>query len=381
MKYSLSIVLWAALPLAIAGQHSSVLPLEITSTLFGKDHYLSANVFTGATRDSLGFRYFEGNDGVFYRYDGIGFKVMDAIESVFHFEYSLPANDFSTKIHYGHSLFVQQEVHPEVAYRWSVRADSLHCEWIRLHPLPGSPPEGGENRFVTIYEQKSHNATFALPEDLHAVDMSLQPSGNQCFVASQNHLFRFALNEQTWSPIVLTESVDELPKLGYAYLIGSHHFSAVFGIMRQSIFRLDPEPVRICRTSDKIFPEVTYEIIDDQWLYVKGEGTTIVEVNLVNGEYRSIDLTQYAKASHSSALACKYLKNYHNLLLIGTVKGGLLIYDRRSDSMQQVLHGQKYVDTDLVDAILWIMVDKEDVLWMQTEAGLIKLEINNMQMQ
>ncbi len=75
------------------------------------------------------------------------------------------------------------------------------------------------------------------------------------------------------------------------------------------------------------------------------------------------------------------LSNYQEKLLIATSNAGLFIFDRCTKSMQHFKYDNNDASTELTNSIAWLAIDDDHVIWMQTDAGLLKLEVNQIRIQ
>jgi len=123
--------------------------------------------------------------------------------------------------------------------------------------------------------------------------------------------------------------------------------------------------------------EFSPSIILAHYQYIAGTGSLLYEVNLENDEVRKIDLANYLNVDPTSSLQISIFQIYRDLLLIGTTNRGLLIYNHCKNTLQQYQFEKHNSITDLTNSILWLTVVADNVIWMQTDGGLMKLEVNH----
>ena len=112
-----------------------------------------------------------------------------------------------------------------------------------------------------------------------------------------------------------------------------------------------------------------------QYLYIVGTGNLLYEVNLDNQEVRVVDMVNKWMTDHGAEMSMFAI--YQDLLLIGTSNRGLVIYNRCRNSIQSFQYEKQNSAENLTNSVVWITVADENVLWMQTDGGLIKMEVNH----
>jgi len=112
-----------------------------------------------------------------------------------------------------------------------------------------------------------------------------------------------------------------------------------------------------------------------QYLYIIGTGNLLYEINLDNHEIKVIDIVNNWMSDHGAEMSMFAI--YKDRLLIGTSNRGLLIYNRCLNSIQSFQYEIQNSAKNLTNSVVWIAVADDNVLWMQTDGGLIKLEINH----
>ncbi|HRI21774.1 MAG TPA: two-component regulator propeller domain-containing protein, partial [Panacibacter sp.] len=330
--------------------------LNITASLYTQQNGLSSNMLAGIAKDSTGYRYFLGIDGKWIRYDGVNFglKVYDR----FSFEHS-GLNDFSTEkftdLYTGNIHYRYGKNSKGNNYKWALNNDSLI--WVSI---PGN-----------------NSKAFQLPKGLNE-PVDFFPGGESCWITTPDKVFRFDIRSEKFFSAGLPVIPEiNLPDLRPTFIF-SRNDDIPYLLLGKAVLKLNNNSgsfEKFCSLPQQPLTGL-HEIIMNHYLFVAASNI-LYEINLDNGAVRKCDLTDYTGIKNSSALKITTLRNYHDYLLIGTSNAGLFIFNRCSGSMQHFQYEKQSSEGDLTNAIVWIEVNDENVIWMQTEAGLIKLEVNN----
>ncbi|HZV69201.1 MAG TPA: two-component regulator propeller domain-containing protein [Saprospiraceae bacterium] len=334
--------------------------MNITSTLYTQENGLASNMLVGIGKDSIGYRYFQPINGKWMRYDGVNFDPSQDYHANFDEYKYLEGTGKNVKLQFINNSpsSVQENIDGSI-YRWSVKGDSLH--------------------WVDVRTDKKEN--FLLPEEfISPYDLAYFPNGDFCWITTPDKITRFDLHTKKFDSISIPSKI-HLPSSGQPPLNilrqpGGLSFLVVSNMVLKneagsSSFRLFCTYASISEIS-----KIT-EIIQDSFLFISAINAMFYEVNLIDGNVTSYKMTDFIHGMNLSALDIITIRNYNNYLLIATANAGLCIFNRCTKSMQHFLYEKQNASTDLTNSIIWLAVDDENVIWMQTEAGLIKLEINN----
>jgi signal transduction histidine kinase/ligand-binding sensor domain-containing protein len=138
----------------------------------------------------------------------------------------------------------------------------------------------------------------------------------------------------------------------------------------------DPQIIWKYLSTYKDNPRGIVATIRQQYLYVAG-ASAVYEVNMDDQVVRKINLADYIEIDQPSGLEITMIDVYRDRILIATSNKGLLIYNRCTDRIQQFQYENQNPSSGLTNSVVWITVDTDNVIWMQTDGGLIKLEVND----
>jgi len=331
--------------------------LNITPTLYTQENGLPSNMLVNAAKDSTGYRYFLAIDGKWRRYDGVNFSTKGYDRSsFFHYEFKEFASDQYTKQYLGTATYKYGKDKNGALFKWGIDGDSLI--WIDVY--------------------KNKKESFRFPPELNGIrNIDFFPGADICWLTTYNRLFRFNIRERKFVGIDLPKSNNRLRTA--PLLIFSRTKEPGFLLLDSVIWKLNDSStslVKFCSFSQNSTVAAFPEIIMDRYFYMPAPNAILYEADLENASVAKVDLKEYANINNANALVITSLKNYKNLLLIGTSNAGLFVFDRCRHSMQHFQY-EKQDEGELANSVAWILVDDENVIWMQTEAGLIKLEVNN----
>lgn len=331
--------------------------LNITPTLYTQENGLPSNMLINAAKDSTGYRYFLAIDGEWRRYDGMNFSTKGYDRSsFFHYEFKEFASDQYTKQYLGTAIYKYGKDKNGALFKWGIDGDSLI--WIDV--------------------DKNKKESFLFPPELHGIrNIDFFPGADICWLTTYDQLLRFNIHEKKFISIDLPKSNNRLrtaPLLIFSLTKGPN-----FLLLDSTIWKLNDSAAsleKFCSFPQNSTVAAFPEIIMDRYFFMPAPNAILYEADLENGSVTKVDLKKYADIKNANALVITSLKNYKNLLLIGTSNAGLFIFDRCRHSMQHFQY-EKQNEDELSNSVSWILVDDENVIWMQTEAGLIKLEVNN----
>ncbi len=333
------------------------LELNITATLYTQENGLPSNMLLSIAKDSVGYRYFLGIDNKWTRYDGVSFskKGYDRY-SFFHYGFTDFASNQYTKQYVGTAVYKYGKDKNGIVYKWAINGDSLI--WINVY--------------------KNTRESFRFPPELTGVrNIDFFPGAGICWLASHDRLFRFNAQQEKFDRIGLPASNDRIRTM--PLFIFSPPKGPTFLLLDSTIWKLNDNSTsieRFCAFSENSTGLAQSEIIMDRYLFLPASGGLLYEADLETASVAKVDLKKYTNIRSADALRITNLKNYKNFLLVGTSNAGLFIFNRCTRSMQHFQYEKQNAD-ELTNAVTWLAVDDENVIWMQTEAGLIKLEVNN----
>jgi signal transduction histidine kinase len=335
--------------------------LNITATLYTQENGLTSNMLIGTAKDSTGYLYFLGLDGKWLRFDGANFRVMSDISRIPFYNYSVATYDsrYYTLQSIGNIVYKAEIVHSKTISRWGLTGDSL----IYFHP--------GENRKKIIRLPKEIEVSPAL---------NFYPAGDNCWLTTRDKVFRFELRSKKFQNIPL-KSPGEIPLSPIEPLIPPcpgrpPYLLSVNALLKWNSAEDAFEKFCTLSLSQRLDNPLSTTIMDN-YLFVAETNTVIDEINLRNGTVNKFDLAAFSNIKNSSALKIITMIGYRDYLLIGTSNAGLFIFNRCTRKMQHFQYEKLNSDAALANSVEWLAVHDENVIWMQTNAGLIKLEVNN----
>ena len=334
--------------------------LNITSTLYTQENGLPSNMFVSMAKDSVGYRYFFSSDGKWTRYDGMNFS-KKGYERYSFLHYGFPdiSNDQYIKEYTGTAIYKYHKDRDSAIYKWGINGDSL----------------------ILIDVFKNTRKSFLFPPELKGIrNIDFFPGKDMCWLTTHDRLFRFDIKGKTFTTIPLPQSNDRLRP--YPLQVFTFRKEGTLLMHDSTIWRLNDHSTsieRFCTFSESSAVAGQNAIIMDRYFFVTVSDGIIYGLDLATRSVTTtIDLKKYTNVKSTDALRITNLRNYRNLLLIGTTNAGLFIYNRCTGSMQHFQY-EKQNSNELVNAVAWLAVDDDNVIWMQTEAGLIKLEVNDQQ--
>ncbi len=331
--------------------------LNITATLYTQENGLPSNMLLSIAKDSVGYRYFLSIDNKWTRYDGVNFskKAYDR-NSFVHYGFKEFASDSFTKEYRQTIIYKFGKDKNGTAYKWGINGDSLI--WIDV--------------------SKKNRESFLFPPELIGVrNIDFFPGTGICWLATHDRLFRFNIKQKKFVDIGLPKSNNRIRTR--PVFIFSRATGPTFLLLDSAIWKLNDKstsPEKFCAFPQNSTVTAFPEIIMDRYLFVSAPDAILYEADLETASVTTVDLKKYTNIKNADALIITNLKNYKNLLLIGTSNAGLFMFDRCTYSMQHFQY-EKQNSNELTNTVAWVVVDNENIIWMQTEAGLIKLEVNN----
>jgi len=365
---TVAICIAIAMPVASA-QCPETAPLNITATLYTQENGLTSNMLLGTAKDSIGFVYFLGLDGKWIRFDGTNFRAMSSINTIPFYNYAVMGyvSDFYTQQFIGNSIYKTENKSgnavSKTIRRWGISGDSLRCFDIEKNKILIAP----------------------IPDAFGPVSgYTIFPDGDNCWLASSNILLRFNIHSKKFQTIPLQSVAGVKTSSSQIEIIPSRNQSLAYLIVGNTILKLNNVKdtfEKFCMLSPLQRSDALYTLVMENCFFVARSNTKIDEVNLLTGIVNTFDITAYTTIKNSAALKIISLLNYRNYLLIGTSNAGLFIYNRCTRTMQHFQYGKQNSDDALTNSIVWLTVFNDNLIWMQTDAGLIKLEVNNQLMK
>ncbi len=329
--------------------------LNITSTLYSQENGLLSTILINIAKDTNGYRYFKGVDDNWIRYDGINFSMKDSFNHTYFSEYGFGGiinrrfkSEFFNQS--GHKL---EETLAGPKYRWTAFKDSL--AWTDL--------------------TNDIRMSFLLPPDLKISAASIYPNGEKCWISSGTQLFLFDLHTKIFHSIDVPLSLSGEPNMIFITPEGS-----AFLVRETGIYQWNGAEFNIVCAYPRLNLE-TMELIMNRYLFIGGNKGVMHEIDLENKNFRTIEISDYFNHPNLSAFNIVTICNYRNYLLICTSNAGLFIFNRCTNDLQQYLYDKKDVPDASVNAGMWMAVDQDQIVWMQTEAGMIKLEIDQQRIE
>lgn len=331
--------------------------LNITSTLYSQENGLPSSIIVALAKDSIGYLYFKGVDDNWIRYDGINFITQERFNHI-HFI------DFGSheRVNARYDIHLTENVTTKIdrdsngaEFSYAIVGDSLRTEVLasklkRTYPLPGGANAG---------------------------NCWINPSGSQCWITNAGQIALFDHETGTFEQISIPNTASSK---SFTVLTGMQGNS--YWIFSDGLYLWNGEQFN--KFID--YPEVlvnytTIETISDRYIMIAGFNNIIHEIDLETRSLRTIHLSDYLPQAELSSLNFIGLRHYQDYLLIGTSEAGLLIFDRCNNVMQQFRLDKPGGSSIRNNNLMWMSIDEDQLLWMQTEQGLFKLEINKQTIQ
>ncbi len=336
------------------------LPLNITANLYNQENGLASNMLAGIAKDSIGYRYFLGVDGKWIRYDGVNFSVKNV--DVFSIDRMVMQNlttaNYSDQ-YIGNVHYKYAKEKGAITYKWGINGNSLI--WVNL--------------------AKNVSEAYPFPKEIIPNQATgFYPEGEVCWITNTEYVFRFDIRTKKFRAIARFPNDKMKAVEPLVVMVIKHDY---YLIVENEILKWNSVTdafEKFCTVGRFPIKINNAEVIMNKYLFIS-ESYNLYEVNLDNAVVKKTNLITYTGIKNSTALTIVALRNFHNNLLIATSNSGLLIYNRCSDAMQNFQYSKPNTDVNLTNSIVWIVDDDENVIWMQTEAGLIKLEVNNQQIK
>ncbi|HKR04538.1 MAG TPA: two-component regulator propeller domain-containing protein [Bacteroidia bacterium] len=335
--------------------------LNITATLYTQENGLTSNMLIGCAKDSTGYLYFLGLEGKWMRFDGANFRVMSDISRIPFYNYSVLnyASRSYTLQYIGNIIYKADVSKDKTTRKWALTGDSLIC----------------------IHADDNRKEVTRLPEEIAgSPHIDFYPAGENCWLTTRDKVFRYNLHSKKFQNIPL-KSPGETTLAPSEPFIPSPSGGSPYLLSVNALLKLNNAGdafEKFCTLSlSQRLDNLLYTIIMDNYVFVAESNTVIDEINLSNGTVNKFDLADYSNIKNSSALKIITMIRYRDYLLAGTSNAGLFILNRCTRSMQHFQYEKQNSDAALANSVAWIAVHDENVIWMQTDAGLIKLEVNN----
>ncbi len=334
--------------------------LNITATLYTQENGLTSNMLIGCAKDSTGYLYFLGLDGKWMRYDGANFRVTSDISRISFYNYSVQTiGSRNYTLQYIGNIVYKAEISKDKTTRkWALTGDSLIC----------------------IHADKNREEIIRLPQEIAVSHIiSFYPAGENCWLTTRDKVFRFNLRSKKFQNIPLKSS-DGIGLPTSEPFIPSRSGGSPYLLSGNALLKLNSAEdafEKFCTLSNGQRTDNLYTIIMENYLFFAESNTSIDEINLSNGTINKFDLADYSNIKNSSALKIITMMRYRDYLLIGTSNAGLFIWNRCTRKMQHFQYEKLNPDAALANSVEWLAVHDENVIWMQTNAGLMKLEVNN----
>lgn len=324
--------------------------LKITSTLYSQENGLLSTILINIAQDTNGYRYFKGVDDNWIRYDGINFSMQESFNNTFFSEYGHgdmynPRRKSQFFNQAGHTM---EEGIDGTKYRWTIIKDSL--SWTNL--------------------VNNQRLSLLLPEGLMNTVPSIFPNGEKCWLLARDQMYLFDLHSKLFQAVEFPTSITGVP---HRMVINSE--GSVFLIMENAIYQWNGADFSILCT----YPRLqlgSMEIIMNRYLFISGSNGGMHEIDLERRSFRTLQISDYFHHPNLSAFSIHTLANYKNYLLICTSNAGLFIFNRCTNNFQHFVYDKSDAPDASVNASMWMAVDQDQIVWWQTEAGLIKLEID-----
>ncbi len=342
--------------------------LDITPTLYSQENGLASNMLMGIAKDSMGYRYFLGINKKWIRYDGVNFDTRHKYDSIPLINHGYSDQGFTdgTENDYveqrmDYPDYKYQKTKNGSAYRWSYNFDSLI--WMDAY--------------------KNKRLAFKLPASLGAYPyIYWYPVEDTCWITSANQVFRFDLPTKTFSPVATMgpkriEPPGKAPMLLFIRPGDGMYLLTSDGLLRMNRRHHAFEPFAAVTSGSRL--NRIGQLIMGNYI-MAAEWSSIKEIDLTTGLVSKIELADYSETKNLAALEITNLANFHNYLMIGTANAGLFIFNRCTRVMQHFQYDKQSGSSSPANSVIWLAEDDKHVVWMQTGAGLIKLEVNDKRM-
>ena len=241
---------------------------------------------------------------------------------------------------------------------WAVMGDSLIC--------------------VNTRNQKKQ--AFRLPANIALQGLLLSPDAEDiCWLSTATGVYRFHLSTKTFVQIALPSENTALQVNNVPLQIFFRSDGVPFMPYQKVVLQLDrhlPTAKKWCSLLPGQFSANVSPLVINDHLYAGYTGTVFNDLDLNTGIVNTFNFTPHSVTPNTPATGITALANYEGQLLIGTSNAGLFLFNTCNHSTQRIDYEQKISATNLTSAVTWIMADDENVIWLQTEGGLVKMEVN-----
>lgn len=358
--FLLSIVTLAGLAcrfFPVAAQCPGTTDLNISATLYTQENGLSSDLLTRMAKDSVGYRYFLGTDLKWIRYDGMDFTSSYRENEAYNkrTEYW---KDFPCITQYDGSILYKFIAGKSHSLGWTVIGDSLIC----------------------VDNRTQKKQAYRLPANLVLQGALLSPDAeDMCWLTTTTTVYRFHLSTKKFVQIPLPPEKPALLVNNAPLQIFFRSDGVPFMPYYKGVLQLDrhvPTAKKWCSLLPGQFYGYASPLLINNHVYAGYNGTVFNDLDLNTGVVSAFRFTPPVGTPNTPATGITTLANYEGQLLIGTTNAGLFLFNTCNHSIQRINYEQKISATNLTSAVTWITVDDENVIWVQTEGGLIKMELN-----
>ena len=330
--------------------------LNISTTLYTQENGLPTNVLTRIAKDSMGFRYFLGVDMQWVRYDGIEFS-----KSYREKETSFDRTEYSRGAQCSYvfkgPLGLRFKKGKGNELGWAVANDTLFC-------------------IDTFLNKKQ---AFPLPATIRRQLLNCVPDNEICWLATDRDIYRFELSAKTFIRLALPIWGASVPVTVRPMTIYFRSDGVPLVPFYNMVLQLDhysPTVKKFCNILPGQFNVHSPSMAMADHLFAANANGVFNDLNLITGVVSTFDIKPFRNKQDPVPTTINTWADYEGNLLIGTSNAGMFLFDTCNHSIQRIDYQQKMAPTELANAVLWIAVDDEAVIWVQTEAGLIKMEVN-----
>ena len=358
-RFLISIIIAAGLVcrfFGAAAQCPNLPELNVSATLYTQENGLSTNVLTRIAKDSMGFRYFLGVDIKWIRYDGAEFtRSYGEKEASFDRTefWQGPQGVLKFKGPVGYR-FTAGKGH---VLGWAVANDSLIC----------------------IDTLRKKRQVYRLPATITRQLLNYAPDDDVCWLTTARDVYRFELSSKTFVPVAVpVESVPipaTIKPMEIFFRSDGVPFLPYYNVVLQ-LDRHSSSVKKLCNISPGQFSVAASLMVINDHLYATYTGCVFNELDLETGAVNTFDISASVRKINAAATVNAIGGNYRGEALICTSDAGIFLFNTCNHSVQRIKYEQKIARAELGHNIMWMAVDDEDVIWVQTEAGLIKMEVN-----
>ena len=236
--------------------------------------------------------------------------------------------------------------------------------------------ENGLNKFngysFTTFSEQSDDSTSLKGNYVYSI---LEDSHGNFWVGTTRGLFRYDRNTNSFRPFLI-QSNNPFYLERVIWMLEDRKGNIWLSNPGDGIICLDAQtlsPVFYNRVNSNIQDiniDVAYEDeYGNLWLGTNGNGVYVFNTN--TGSINHYTANPLISGSLNNNNVYSICSNAQGEILIGTMGGGINVFDRSSQSFKAVMQGNSFIENQVFD----ICLDKEGILWVGTDgAGIVRYD-------